>query len=68
MRVTVQHQGQICHQTEFAGEPAAGTCPDCGHMIMAHVGTEACVVCQMEYTLTPEWRRRQARIQGTWRP
>lgn len=41
-----------------------GTCTDCGHAVIAHIGTESCVICRMEYTLTPQWRREQARIQG----
>jgi hypothetical protein len=53
-----------CARHDFAGHQVGGTCPDCGHMIMAHVGTESCVVCRMEQQLTSGWRQRQARIYG----
>lgn len=43
----------------------ADTCPGCKHAVIAHIGTESCVICRMEYTLTPEWRRMQARMQGS---
>jgi hypothetical protein len=52
-----------CHRT-FGDSEQTGTCPDCGHAVIAHIGTESCVICRMEYTLTPQWRQRQARIMG----
>lgn len=52
-----------CHRTFDASEQA-GTCSDCGHAVIAHTGTESCVICRMEYTLTPQWRAHQARILG----
>lgn len=55
---------EICRRTGFAGEPAAGTCPDCGHMIMAHVGAESCVACRMEWLISPTGQAHQARVQG----
>lgn len=59
---------EICHRDSFTGGQATGNCPDCGRMIMAHIGTEACVVCRMEWLISPAGQRQQARIQGTWRP
>jgi hypothetical protein len=53
-----------CERHDFAGHPVGATCPECGHMIMAHVGTESCVVCRMEYQLSPNYRRQQQRIHG----
>ena len=52
-----------CQRT-FGDHEHAGTCPDCGHAVIAHIGTESCVICRMEYTLTPQWRQHQARMQG----
>ncbi|MGH3220042.1 MAG: hypothetical protein ACRDPY_15280 [Streptosporangiaceae bacterium] len=52
-----------CHRT-FDTTEQTGTCPDCGHATIAHIGTESCVICRMEYTLTPQWRRHQQRIHG----
>jgi uncharacterized Zn finger protein (UPF0148 family) len=49
---------------KFGDNEQAGTCPDCGHAVIAHTGTPSCVICRMEYTLTPQWRRQQARIMG----
>lgn len=54
-----------CARHDFADHHAGGTCPDCGHLIMAHVGTDSCVVCRMEYQLSPQYRRQQQRIHGT---
>ena len=47
---------------KFGDDEQAGTCSDCGHAIIAHTGTESCVICRMEYTLTPQWRQKQALI------
>lgn len=40
-----------CSRRDFAGHAAGSTCPACGHMIVAHVGTGSCVVCRMEHHL-----------------
>jgi 5-methylcytosine-specific restriction endonuclease McrA len=56
-----------CHRTFDTSEQTA-TCPDCHHAVIAHIGTKSCVICRMEYTLTPEWRHREARIHGWNRP
>jgi hypothetical protein len=55
---------QVCDRHDFAGHQAGATCPACWHMIMAHIGTESCVVCRMEYQLSPNYRRLQQRIHG----
>lgn len=60
----VESRSQICDRSGFAGYPVGGTCDDCGHLIMAHIGCESCVVCRMEYQLSPEWRRIYERING----
>ena len=49
---------------KFGDDEQTGTCPGCGHAVIAHTGTESCVICRMEYTLTPQWRNQQARIMG----
>ena len=49
---------------KFGDDDQTGACPDCAHAVIAHTGTESCVICRMEYTLTPQWRRHQARIHG----
>jgi hypothetical protein len=58
----------ICDRQDFEGMRAAGNCPDCGHMIMAHIGTESCAVCRMEWLISPDGQRQQARIHGAAPP
>ena len=62
-REHARHPSAACRRT-FSTTDHAGTCPDCGHAVIAHIGTGSCVICRMEDTLTSRWRQQQARIRG----
>lgn len=56
-----------CDRQDFAGHPAGGTCPDCGHAVVVHVGAQSCAMCRLEWMLSPAYWQRQARIYGRGR-
>lgn len=57
-------RGEFCTWKEYAGHRAGGRCPECGHAVVVHIGTEHCPVCELLYQATPEFRRQQQRIAG----
>lgn len=54
----------VCRRPAQPADVLTGTCPDCGHPILAHIGTTECPVCRLVELATPEARRREARIRG----
>lgn len=57
--------GLLC---QYSPEPSdmtmSAVCPQCGHMLAAHVGEECCPVCVLVWQGTEMYQRQQARVHG----
>jgi hypothetical protein len=54
----------FCQWKEYAGLNIGAQCPECGHAVVVHIGTDHCPVCELLWQLTPQFRRQEQRRQG----
>ncbi len=51
----------ICLWVPSPGWTLGRPCISCKHSDIAHIGTGRCVICEMEWRLSPEYARRELR-------
>lgn len=56
--------GLLCTYQPNPAEIVTRACPQCGHLLAAHVGEEKCPVCVLVWHGTEQWMRQEARKRG----